>query len=71
MKRIYSGLGFDSFEEESNSSYPSRLQKECQALKDYKPNFLPTSLFDESLMATIELRWNEQFERFGYDRVES
>ena len=67
MKRIYSILGFDSFQEESESHYPLRLQEECYKLKDYKPNSFSSSLIDDKIISTIKCRWRKQFDRFGYD----
>lgn len=68
MKEIYSRFGFDSFEKDVNSSYPSILGKEVQELKGYKRNKFRHVQLDDKLKREIQDRWNNQFETFDYDK---
>lgn len=66
MKKIYSALGLDSFDENSSSSYPNILENECVKLKGYKKNVFGENILKDELIAEIKERWAEHFSRYGY-----
>ncbi len=69
MKRIYSELGFDSFDPGSQSMYPEMLKQECLELEGYQRNKFKRVILDDILKETIKQRWRQQFETLGYDEV--
>jgi hypothetical protein len=66
MRKIYSQFGFDAFDAGSNSSYPKRLERECEELKGYKRNKFEKIILDGKLIETIKYRWKKQFQVLGY-----
>ena len=68
IKKIYSSLNFDSFEEHSNSTYPIQLGNECMRLKGYQRNSFGKIKLSKQLVTEIKDRWSVQFSRFDYDK---
>lgn len=66
--RIYRQLGFDSFDPMVASSYPDRLSKECEELKEYQRNKFDHVVLDDNLKEIIKIRWKDQFDILGYSK---
>jgi len=69
IKRIYAQLGWDSFDDETKSTYPNRLEMQCEELKGYQQNKYKHVIIDDQLKQTIRERWKLQFQKLGYDEV--
>ena len=69
IRRIYTQFGFDSFNEDAQSPYPTRLDKECDELRGYKRNKFKNIALDDKLKETIKGRWHKQFEVLGYSKT--
>jgi hypothetical protein len=68
VQRIYEAFRFDSFQADSCSSFPKKLEIECNEIKSYKRNQYNHLIIDDKMNITIRERWKRQLGELGYDK---